>query len=111
VVPVLPKGLVDSVLPKDLADPALPMGLVDQEFPRDLLDRGSQSFCYLPRKVAKWAKRKKPTDSACTEALSEDEKVRRRERAEDNAAGVRVEREVGRRWELTFTASLYVDCR
>jgi hypothetical protein len=36
----------------------------------------------------------KLTGPACTEATNEAEKAERRERAEDNAGGVRVEREV-----------------
>jgi len=36
----------------------------------------------------------KLTGPACTEALSEAEEARRRERAEDSAGGVRVERRV-----------------
>ena len=36
----------------------------------------------------------KLTGPACTEAMSEAEEARRRERAEDSAGGVRVEREV-----------------
>ena len=39
----------------------------------------------------------KLTGPACTEALSEDEEDGTRERAEDNAGGVRVERRVRRR--------------
>ena len=38
--------------------------------------------------------RKKPTGPACTEALNEAEEAERRERAEGNAGGVRVERRV-----------------
>ena len=40
----------------------------------------------------------KLTGTACTEALNEAEIARRRERAEGNAGGVRVEREVRRAW-------------
>jgi metal-sulfur cluster biosynthetic enzyme len=36
----------------------------------------------------------KLTGPACTEAMNEAEEVRRRERTEDNAGGVRVERRV-----------------
>ena len=36
----------------------------------------------------------KLTGPACTEALNEAEEARRRERAEDSAGGVRVERRV-----------------
>jgi hypothetical protein len=36
----------------------------------------------------------KLTGPACTEATSEAEEAKRRERAEDNAGGVRVERRV-----------------
>ena len=50
-----PDSMADPVLPKGLVDPVLPKGLADREFPRNLLDQGSQSFCYLLRKVAKWA--------------------------------------------------------
>ena len=42
----------------------------------------------------------KLTGPACSEAMSEAEEAERRERAEDSAGGVRVERKVG--WEMSL---------
>jgi len=50
------------------------------------------------------------TGPACTEAMSEAEEAERRERAQDNAGGVRVERRVRRAPESYATAHSIEDC-